>query len=116
MAYWIQYRGTCENSIRNGYVCETISDISKLPTQNKDGKKQEFDSVSHKCCSYGSEAYVIEDGSRYMLMRTSDTWEKLVPVLTNSGETIEVVGDGGIFLTIEDENTSDENTLFLTQP
>ena len=97
MAYWIQYSGTRESSRRRGYMCENISDIDDLPTQTRRGVKQINDTVSSDECAFGSQAYVIEDGSRWILTKTTDTWEKLK---ISSGESLDILGDGGIFLTI----------------
>lgn len=107
MAYWIQYSGTCENGGRRGYICEAVSDVADLPTQNKIGVKQDEDNEAHRKCAYGSEAYVIADGSRYMLDKTSGEWKKLQNVSSGgSGGTggLEILGDGGIFLTMPSGN------------
>ena len=101
MAYWIQYSGTRESSRRRGYMCENISDIDDLPTQTRPGVKQINDTVSSDVCAYGSEAYVIEDGSRYILAKTSNEWTKLkTATVSGGGSSLDILGDGGIFLTI----------------
>ena len=101
MAYWIQYSGTRESSYRRGYICESVNDVNDLPTQTTQGKKQEKDTVSSDVCAYGSEAYVIEDGSRYILAKTSNEWTKLkTATVSGGGSSLDILGDGGIFLTI----------------
>lgn len=101
MAYWVQIGHTSENGRRRGFICELASDVEDLPTQNHEGVKQENDNVSHHKCAYGSEAYVMADGSRYMLSKTSGQWEKLQGVTSSGGGAFpSIVGDGGVFLTI----------------
>lgn len=75
MAYWIHSTGIGrDNAACKSFLCDSISDIGKLPTQYKLGIKQDNDDVSHKRTAAGSNCFCLEDSSRWVLSKNADTW------------------------------------------
>lgn len=109
MAYWIQDENKQLGRFRHNFICETSDDINKLPTRYKAGELQIDDTSSSKQCQYGSRAYVISDGSKHILDKTSDSWIKLPDNSLLSG----VINSDETFLTIDSSDNSD-NESFLT--
>lgn len=78
MAYWIQETSTIhQRPNHRSFHCDFRSDIAKLPRQDIDGEVQEGDNLSHKPCSYGSTALVLEDSSYWELGKETNQWKEL---------------------------------------
>lgn len=77
MAYWIIEAGNSNNANYRGFYCDYLSDISKLPTQTKEGAPQEGDTVSSKPCSAGSNCVCLENSNVYVLGKDTDQWKQL---------------------------------------
>ena len=78
MAYWIQETDGNHNlSNYRLFYCDTEIDVDDLPTNKKDGKIQDGDSVSFQKCAYGSECLVLESGNLYILSKDSDEWKAM---------------------------------------
>ena len=83
MAYWIQKVSSNYNmSNYRCFVCDYLSDISKLPKFGVEGKKQNDDIASSLPCSY---CLCLEDSSRWILGKSTNEWQKI---------NIESGGDG----------------------
>lgn len=75
MAYWVQETGTHHNfSNHRSFMCDYRADVDKLPRVGIEGAKQEGDTVSSAPCAYGSEAFVLEDSSVFILGKDTNTW------------------------------------------
>ena len=57
------------------YICDLVSDIAELPTNESKGTQNDVSIVNSEC-AVGSTAFVIEDSSVYMLGNDSK-WHKL---------------------------------------
>lgn len=90
MAYWIQAYNASENGARKKFVCEKLSDINDLPTYSKKGKKQGNEIGVDNKCAYGSEVYVIEDGSKYMLDKSDGEWKKMKVATISGGDNPDI--------------------------
>lgn len=78
MAYWIQKTGTHHNfSNYRSFICDYRSDIEHLPKVGIEGKKQDGDTVSSTPCSYGSDAFVLEDSSVFILGKDTNEWQEV---------------------------------------
>lgn len=71
------------------YICDYLSDLSKLPTSETKGSQQDDSSVVNNNCSVGSEAYVIENSSRYILGNDNKWHLKKASSGSDSGEITE---------------------------
>lgn len=69
-----------KDSYLSEYLCDTIDDINKLPTnQNKNDP--------HDFCNIGSTAYVIENQKNYILT-SNGSWQPYFPnTSVGGGET-----------------------------
>lgn len=88
MAYWIQEISTTQNmSNYRLFHCDYRSDIDKLPKFGIEGELQENDTISHKPCSYGSQALVLQDSSTWELGKATNEWKELKTIVVggNSG-------------------------------
>lgn len=78
MAYWVQETGTHHNfSNYRSFICDYRTDINKLPRVGIEGAKQEGDTVSSAPCAYGSEAFVLEDSSVFILGKDTNSWQEV---------------------------------------
>lgn len=59
--------GNANSPLLKEFVCDSLSDISELPTSVDKGTQQGENTVSNYCCAVGSEAYVVEDSSTWVL-------------------------------------------------
>lgn len=74
MAYWIYATGYRDNANCKSFICDYVSDIGKLPTQYKNGIKQDGDNVAHLKTAAGSDCFCLEDSSTWILGKAADTW------------------------------------------
>ena len=78
MGYWVQETGTHHNfSNYRSFICDFLSDISKLPRVGINGEKQEGDTVSSTPCSYGSDCLCLEDSSVWVLGKDTNEWQEV---------------------------------------
>ena len=78
MAYWIQETGTHHNLINyRSFICDYRSDIDNLPRVGISGSPQEGDTVSSAPCSCGSDAFVLEDSSVFILGKDTNEWQEV---------------------------------------
>lgn len=90
MAYWIQETSTNHNmSNYRLFHCDYRSDIDRLPKFGIEGELQENDTISHKSCSYGSQALVLQDSSTWELGKSTNEWKELKTMIVggNSGSS-----------------------------
>ena len=91
MAYKvIKAHGSTHGKTRREFICDTVADVTNLPTSKKMGKAQAGDTVSDEMCAVGSTASVTETGDLYEL-NASNTWVKK-PV-EGSGEGSDITID-----------------------
>lgn len=78
MAYWIQGLRTVQNMINyKSFMCDYRSDIEKLPRFEIKGEEQKDDTSSSAPCSYGSDAFVLEDSSVWILGKDTNKWKEV---------------------------------------
>lgn len=77
MAYWIQKSTNHNMSNYRLFHCDYRSDIDKLPKFELEGEPQKNDTISHKPCSFGSQALVLEDSSTWELSKNKNEWKEL---------------------------------------
>ena len=66
MAYKvIKAHGSTHGKTRREFICDTVADVTNLPTSKKMGKAQAGDTVSDEMCAVGSTATVTETGDLY---------------------------------------------------
>lgn len=91
MAYWIHEAGNKNNSLWRFFMCDYLSDLSNLPTLNREGQPQENDTVCKNRCYPGSQCLCLEDGSVWVLGKATDKWIK--HKTTSSGDSMGVEGN-----------------------
>lgn len=75
------------------FICDSLSDIAKLPTAG---------------CIPGSEAFVIEDSSNFML-NNANVWKKIIKVTSDGGASGgDTIDESNIATDEEVENMLDE--------
>ena len=74
MAYWVNEKGTNESANVKSFYCDYESDIAKLPTNTKEGVKQDGEPHAHLRTKYGSDCFVIASGNVYILGKDTDAW------------------------------------------
>ena len=68
MAYKvIKAWGSTQGITKRLFVCDSVEDIEKLPTNDTAGEKQDGDTISDEMCAVGSIAEVSETGDKYVL-------------------------------------------------
>lgn len=79
MAYWIQeFGGKGQNrSDWRMYHCDYLSDITKLPLNDREGVQQGNDTVSCKKAHYGDQCFCLEDSSVWELGNETNAWKKM---------------------------------------
>lgn len=78
MSYWVQETAKNHNfSNYRSFICDYRTDINKLPRVGIEGAKQEGDTVSSTPCAYGSEAFVLEDSSVFILGKDTNSWQEV---------------------------------------
>ena len=80
MAYWIQEIVSTGGGSRVGrrmYHCDYVSDIEKLPLNDKEGTLQNNDTISHTKARFGDMCLCLEDSSVWELGNDSNEWKKL---------------------------------------
>lgn len=76
--FWIQETKTTQNNV--GYkffYADYETDVLNLPTQTEFGKQENDDTVSNQKVSAGSECFVLESGSAYILGKATNRWIKI---------------------------------------
>ena len=61
------------------FLLDTVDDVAKLPTSKKMGTQEvtkESDTIINDICGIGSQAFVIENSSVYIL-GNDDTWHEI---------------------------------------
>lgn len=79
MAYWIQEIGGNGTNRQNWrmYHCDYVTDIQKLPLNDKNGVQQGDDTISCTKAHYGDQCMVLEDSSVWELGNETNEWKKL---------------------------------------
>lgn len=85
--FWIQKTGLNRNNINYKlYYAEYISDISILPTNLKEGKQINGDTVANHKCALGAECFCLEDGTKHVL--TTNGWQKVIENNSNNNSLL----------------------------
>lgn len=75
MAYWLQEPPTPGN--KKSFMCDYLSDVDNLPRMGIEGKHQDGDTVSSMSCIYGSDCFVIENSSVWILRKDTNEWKEI---------------------------------------
>lgn len=96
MAYWIHETGNKNSWLWRFFMCDYISDISKLPTATTKGEPQLNDTVCKDICAPGSKCLCLEDGSTWFLGKETNTWTCWKNASTGNTSNIEPIPDSQI--------------------
>ena len=75
--YWINNSNETHGSSKQvPFMCDTLADISNLPTSQASGVQQGEDTASCLPCAKGSSCFCIGESSLFML-NSSDVWTEV---------------------------------------
>ncbi len=79
MAYWIQEIGGNGHNRTDWrmYHCDYITDIDKLPLNDREGEKMEQNTIAHTKAHYGDQCLCLEDSSLWELRNEPNDWKEL---------------------------------------
>lgn len=79
MAYWIEEYGGEHKNRKDWrmYHCDYLTDIDKLPLNDREGVKQEGDYVAHTIAHYGDQCFCLENSSVWELRKEPNDWKKI---------------------------------------